>query len=249
MTPLRGDHPTPLPRSSVKWLHDHPSSHPRTERTRCLDGCVTSWRRSSRTLARSASCATTHLHGHTGGRHRPGPGRLRPLPSSSDSSQAQYRYCAACRSILWDRGLLPEGHPAGRSGADLGGGGQMPPTTRSRGWGWRAPEGVTLNPGPGGVSAARRPTTTRIGPLVGATAPPGNRDPRPGPIMRRVPHVPRVSGCTRLWQNPGNRAENPPSSRPCRGWPACLAVDAGRSEPVSSPRCGYCPSSAVLTRF
>ena len=63
--------------------------------------------------------------------------------------------------------------------------------------------------------------------------------------MRPVPHVPRVSCCTLLRQNPGNCTENPPSSRPCRGWPDCLAVDAGRSEPVSSPRCGYYPSSAV----
>ena len=78
-----------------------------------------------------------------------------------------------------------------------------------------------------------------------ATAPPGNRDPRPGPIVRPVPHFPRVSCCTLLRQNPGNCTENLPSSRPCRGWPDCLAVGGVRSEPVSSPRCGYCPSSAA----
>ena len=63
--------------------------------------------------------------------------------------------------------------------------------------------------------------------------------------MRPVPHFPRVSCCTLLRQNPGNCTENPPSSRPCRGWPDCLAVGGVRSEPVSSPRCGYCPSSAA----
>ena len=63
--------------------------------------------------------------------------------------------------------------------------------------------------------------------------------------MCRVVHVPRVSCCTLLRQNPGNCTENPPSSPPWRDWPACLAVGAGRSEPVSSPRCGYCPSSAA----
>ena len=57
--------------------------------------------------------------------------------------------------------------------------------------------------------------------------------------MRPVPHFPRVSCCTLPRQNPGNCTENPPSSRPCRGWPDCLAADAGRSEPVSSPRCGF----------
>ena len=32
---------------------------------------------------------------------------------------SQYRYCSVCRSVLWDRAPLPEGHPAGTVGADL----------------------------------------------------------------------------------------------------------------------------------
>ena len=67
--------------------------------------------------------------------------------------------------------------------------------------------------------------------------------------MWRDAHVPRVSRCAYAGKTPGNCTENPPSSPPCRDWLDCLAVDAARSEPVSSPRCGYCPSSAVLTRF
>ena len=51
--------------------------------------------------------------------------------------------------------------------------------------------------------------------------------------MWRVARVPRVSCCTDSAKTPGNRTENPPSSRPCRDWPDCLAVGAGRSEPVS----------------
>ena len=63
--------------------------------------------------------------------------------------------------------------------------------------------------------------------------------------MCRVVHVPRVSRCTDSGKTPGNRTENLPSSPPYRDWPDCLAVGGVRSEPVSSPRCGYCPSSAA----
>ena len=63
--------------------------------------------------------------------------------------------------------------------------------------------------------------------------------------MWRDAHIPRVSRCAYSGKTPGNCTENLPSSPPCRGWPDCLAVGGVRSEPVSSPRCGYCPSSAA----
>ncbi len=57
--------------------------------------------------------------------------------------------------------------------------------------------------------------------------------------MWRDAHVPRVSRCAYAGKTPGNCTENPPSSPPCRDWPDCLAVGGVRSEPVSSPRCGF----------
>ena len=59
--------------------------------------------------------------------------------------------------------------------------------------------------------------------------------------VARVPRVPRVSCCTDSAKTPGNRTENPPSSRPCRDWPDCLAVGGVRSELVSSPRMRLLP--------
>ena len=52
--------------------------------------------------------------------------------------------------------------------------------------------------------------------------------------MWRDAHVPRVSRCAYSGKTPGNCTENPPSSPPCRDWLDCLAVDAGRSELVST---------------
>ena len=66
---------------------------------------------------------------------------------------------------------------------------------------------------------------------------PGNRETRPGPIMWRDAHIPRVSRCAYSGKTPGNCTENPPSSPPCRDWPDCLAVGGVRSEPVSLECC------------
>ena len=61
---------------------------------------------------------------------------------------------------------------------------------------------------------------------VGATAPPGNRETRPGSKMRLVPHVARVSWCPNS-ATPRKLGANPPPSRPCRDWLDCLAEGRG----------------------
>ena len=71
-----------------------------------------------------------------------------------------------------------------------------------------------------GESAARRPTTARTDALVGATAPPGNRETRLGPIMCRVVHVARVSCCTDF-------GKTPETVRKTR--PRLLPVEIGRT--------------------
>ena len=79
---------------------------------------------------------------------------------------------------------------------------------------------IPKRPAPGNRPPVGR-TTARTGPLVGANAPPGNRDPRP----RRQCGAFRTSlasrRCTVIRQIPGKCMENPPSFSPCRDWPDC----------------------------
>ena len=64
------------------------------------------------------------------------------------------------------------------------------------------------------------PKNRRV-PMPGAQPlpPPGNGAPRPGPRMKLVLHVARVSRCANAGKPPGNCTENPSSARSCRDWP------------------------------
>ena len=63
-------------------------------------------------------------------------------------------------------------------------------------------------------------------------------DPRPGPEMRRVPHVPRVSGCTDSGKTPESCAETRPRLVPVEigrpAWRREWDSPAPRPEPTPS---------------